>query len=85
MDHIIDKEKIKLSPYLIRKKYFIKKFKIMFGTVNGWLDIVEEMRRQEREKVFLNSKEKLKGKWQEIDEEVWEIDLGDQTTHSENF
>ena len=62
MDHIIDKEKIKLSPYLIRKKYFIKKFKIMFGTVNGWLDIVEEMRRQEREKVFLNSKEKLKGK-----------------------
>ena len=62
MDHIIDKEKIKLSPYLIRKKYFIKKFKIMFGTVNGWLDIVEEIRRQEREKVFLNSKEKLKGK-----------------------
>lgn len=34
----------------------------MFGTVNGWLDIVEEMRRQEREKIFLNSNEKLKGK-----------------------
>lgn len=63
---------------------FIKKFKVMFGTVNGWLDTVrnnEEIRVWEN---LLNTKENLKGKWQEMDEGVWEIDLGDQTMHSKN-
>lgn len=41
MDRIIKREKTKVSPHLIRMKYFSKKFKIMFGTVNGWLETVE--------------------------------------------